>query len=107
MASKVETVKKYLEYQRENKIDELLALLTDDAVMSNPMRGPTTGKEAIGNSLRSRPGGSGFSPTFGEPSESGEQVKVTAALPPGAPIPSLTFTFSFSGDLISRVDMGM
>jgi hypothetical protein len=105
--SKIETVAKYLEYQEQSKIDDLLALLTDDAVMSNPMAGPVTGKAAIGDAIRNRPGAGMFTLDFGEPAEAGEQVRVSASLPPGAPIPSISFTFSFAGEKISRVDIGM
>ncbi len=102
---RTETALLFLECQREGRVEELLELLTEDAVLNNPMRGATTGREAIAEEAR---GGRGIlNPEVQEPFEAGDQVKVSAKLPPGAPIPSLTFTFSFRGNLISRIDIGM
>jgi|SRR3990170_4942169 len=106
MASKTEIAQKYLDNSRSN-VDVALGLITDDCVLSRPMGGAVSGKDAIGNALRNPMGGGGFSPQFEAPQEAGDQVKVKANLPPGAPVPSLTWTFSFEGDKIKRIDVGL
>ena len=88
-------------------IDGTLALLTDDVVLNRPMLGTATGKQGVAEAIRSRPTAvGGFAPSFEEPVEEGQQVKVKGNLPAGMPIPSLTWTFSFQGDKISRIDVG-
>lgn len=103
--SRIETVRRYLELQDSNKIDELLDLLSDDATMSYPMRGPARGKQEIGEALRSRPGI--FKPEYADAVESGEEVEVVGKLPAGSPIPAVTFCFGFDGELINRIEIRM
>jgi|SRR3989304_7327898 len=103
MATKLETVKAYLAALAAKDAVTALDLLTDDIVMSNPMRGPVSGKDALRQGIENPR----FSPSFGEPTEAGDQVKASASLPPGAPVSSITYTFSFSGEKISKIDVGM
>ncbi len=109
MTSKAELAKEYLTKSMANDIDGTLALLSDDVVLNRPMLGAVTGKQAVGDAMRNRPAGlGGFTPTFEEPVEEGEHVKVTGTLPPGSPFPisRLTWTFAYSGDKISKIDIG-
>ena len=109
VTSKAELAKQYLARSMANDIDGTLALLSDDVVLNRPMLGAVTGKQAVGDAMRSRPAGlGGFTPAFEEPVEDGETVRVKGNLPPGTPFPisSLTWTFAFSGDTISRIDIG-
>jgi hypothetical protein len=103
--SRMEVVRRYLELQDSNQIDELLQLLTDDAVMSYPMRGPANGKREIEEALKSRPGV--FKPEYADATEAGEGVEVVGKLPQGSPIPAVTFSFGFKGNLISRIEIRM
>jgi hypothetical protein len=78
-------------------------------VLNRGMLGSVTGKQAMGDAIRNRPPGmDNFAPAFEAPVEAGDQVRVKGNLPPGSPfpIPSLTWTFSFDGDKISRIDVG-
>jgi hypothetical protein len=109
VASRTELAKEYLAKSVANDIDGTLALLTDDVVLNRGMLGTATGKQAVGEAMRNRPAGmGGFAPTFEEPMEQGDQVKVKGNLPPGSPFPisSLTWTFDFQGDKISRIEIG-
>ena len=109
MATRVELAKEYLARSTAADIDGVLALLTDDVVLSRGMLGTVTGKDGVAEAIRSRPASmAAFAPTFEEPVEQGEQVSVRGNLPPGSPFPisSLTWTFSFAGDKISRIEVG-
>ncbi len=108
MASRTDLASDYLARSMANDIDGALELLTDDVVLSRPMLGEASGKQAVGDAMRSRPTAiGGMAPTFDAPVEQDDQVTVKGNLPPGLPIPSLTWTFSFDGDKISRVVVGM
>jgi hypothetical protein len=106
--TRAETAKEYLTKSMANDIDAVLALVTEDIVLNRGMMGTVTGKQALADSIRNRPAGMNLSPTFEEPVEAGEQIKVKGNLPPGSPFPisSLTWTFSFQDDKISRIDVG-
>lgn len=106
---RVALAQEYLEKSLANDVEGTLALLSDDVVLSRPMIGTVSGKEAVADAMRNRPAGMGnFSLTFAEPVETGEQVRVKGTLPPGSPfpIPSLTWTFSYADDKISRIEIG-
>lgn len=97
-------VKQYLEYQDSGRVDELVTLLADDAVLVYPM-GTSSGKAAVEAALRSRPGL--FKPDYGEVQFEGDRATVAGKLPPGMPISGLNLSFEFSGDLIRRIEITM
>lgn len=110
MASRTDLAQSYLASSMAGDVDAVLLIVTDDVVLDRPMLGPVTGKDALADAIRNRPPGIGsLTPTFEPPSETGEQVAVKGNLPPGSPFPisSLTWTFSFRDDLISRVAVGL
>jgi ketosteroid isomerase-like protein len=110
MPSKTEIAKDYLAKSMAGDADGVTALLTDGVVLSRGMLGTVTGKAAVADAIRSRPANiAGMTPNFEEPVEAGETVKVRGKLPPGTPFPidSLTWTFTFTGDVISRIEVGM
>jgi ketosteroid isomerase-like protein len=110
VASKSDLAKDYLAKSTANDVDGALALLTEDVVLSRGMMGTASGKQAVGDALRNRPAGMGnLTPAFEEPVEQGDQVRIKGNLPPGSPLPisSLTWTFSFQEDKISRIEVGM
>ncbi len=109
MATKIETAKDYLAKSIAADVDGVLALVTDDVVLNRGMMGTVTGKDAVAGAIRNRPVAAGaFAPAFDEPVEAGDVVTVKGNLPPGSPfpVPSLTWTFSFSGDKIAKVEIG-
>jgi hypothetical protein len=110
MADRSETAKRYLELSLAGDSDGVIALLTDGVVLNRPMLGAVTGKQAVAEAIRNRPMAAGaLAPAFEEPVASGDTVRVKGNLPPGAPfpIPSLTWTFTFDGDQIARIDIGL
>ncbi len=107
MASKVELAQQYMDYQRDQKIDDMLTMLADDVVMSNPMMGTVTGKEALAQQMRDRPmgGGGGMNITWSEPEEEGDSVKILGA---GAPFGTIKIVLSFNdADKITKIDAGL
>jgi len=107
MASRVELARQYMDYQRERKIDEMVAMLADDVVMSNPMTGTTTGKAAVEQQVRNRPmgGGGGMQLTWSEPEEEGDSVKILGS---GSPFGTIKVVLSFSqDDRITKIEAGL
>jgi hypothetical protein len=109
VAENAAVAQEYLDKSMAGDVEGVLALVTDDVVLNRGMMGSASGKEAVAEAIRSRPiAAAGLAPTFESPVESGEQIKIKGNLPPGSPFPisSLTWTFSFAGDKISRIDVG-
>jgi hypothetical protein len=108
VSSKSELAKEYLDKSMANDIDAVMELVTDDVVLNRGMLGTVTGKPAMAEAMRNRPVGmmAGMTPAFNAPVEKGETVEVKGDLPPGLPVSSLTWTFTFSDDKISRIDIG-
>lgn len=110
MASKIELAKQYMEYQQEQKIDELLAMLADDVTMSNPMTGTINGKDALAEQIKNRPmGGGANSPmgniTWHNPEEDGDDVKVLGT---GSSFGTLKIVIGFDdGDKINKIEAGL
>ena len=109
MANRAAVAREYLARSMASDVQGVLALVTDDVVLNRPMLGAVTGKDAVADAIRNRPMAvAGLAPAFEEPVETGDQVVIKGNLPPGSlfPIPSLTWTFSFRDDKISRIDVG-
>lgn len=109
MASRVELAKQYMDYQREQKLDEMLAMLADDVVMSNPMMGTITGKAALEQQMRNRPmggGGGGMGNiSWSDPEEEGDSAKIVGTGSPFGPI-KIVLTFN-ADDKINRIEAGL
>ncbi|MBI2760563.1 MAG: nuclear transport factor 2 family protein [Chloroflexi bacterium] len=109
MADKAAVAREYLEKSMAGDVDGVLALVTDDIVLNRGMMGAVSGKDGVAEAIRGRPmAAAGIAPTFESPVEAGEQIKIKGNLPPGSPFPisSLTWTFSFANDKISRIEIG-
>ena len=110
MATRIELTKQYMEYQRDQKIDELLKMLADDVTMSNPMTGTIIGKDALAEQIKNRPmGGGGNSPmgniTWSDPEAEGDDVKVLGT---GSPMGTIKILLSFNDDdLVNKIGMGL
>ncbi len=108
MASRVELAKQYMDYQREQKLDEMLVMLAEDVVMSNPMMGTISGKEALEQQMRNRPMGGGGAMgniTWSDPEEEGESVKILGTGSPFGPI-KVVLTFN-PEDKINKIEAGL
>ncbi len=113
MASRAEFGKQWIEAQQSRDADKIKALgelINEDAVWTTP-RGEISGKAAILERLQTPPqgpGGGGMMSQikWGEPSESGDGLKIVGDLPPDLPIPlkglELDFTFDAS-DKVSKI----
>ncbi|KAA0221567.1 MAG: nuclear transport factor 2 family protein [Chloroflexi bacterium CFX7] len=106
MADRIALARQYMEAQAAGKIDEAVALLADDVVMSNPMTGTTTGKAAAEAGMRNRPAGAGAGNiTWREPVESDGVVKIVGD---GSPFGPIRILVSFNdSDQISKVEAGL
>ncbi|OGO50787.1 MAG: hypothetical protein A2148_03660 [Chloroflexi bacterium RBG_16_68_14] len=108
MASRVDLAKQYMDYQQERKLDEMLAMLADDVVMSNPMMGTITGKGALEQQMRNRPmgGGGGMGNiTWSDPEEEGDSVKIVGT---GSPFGPIKIVLAFNADdMINRIEAGL
>ena len=110
MASRVDLAKQYMDYQREQKMDDLLAMLADDVTMSNPMTGTVTGKEALAQQMQNRPmGGGGGGPmgniTWSDPAEDGDNVKIIGK---GSPFGDIKIVLGFNADdQITKIEAGL
>ena len=59
MASRIDLAKQYMDYQREQKMDEMMDMMADDIEMTNPMTGTVKGKDALKQQMQNRPAGGG------------------------------------------------
>jgi hypothetical protein len=106
MADKKELARQYMELQRDNKIDESMAMLSDDVVATNPMTGTQTGKAAVEAGIRNRPQGGGAGDiTWSEPAEEGGDIKIVGT---GSPFGPIRILLGFDGsDKINKIDIGL
>ncbi len=110
MATRIELTKQYMDYLRDQKIDELLEMMADDVTMSNPMTGTINGKDALAEQIKNIPiGGGGNSPmgdiTWKDPETEGDDVKVLGT---GSPMGTLKIQLGFNDDdLVNKIGMGL
>ncbi len=110
VATRIELTKRYMDHLRDQKIDELLEMLADDVMMSNPMTGTINGKDALAEQIKNRPmGGGGNSPmgniTWSDPEAAGDDIQVLGT---GGPMGTLKILISFNDDdQINKIGMGL
>lgn len=106
MADRIEIARKYLQAQRDGRVEEAVSYLADDVVLVNPMTGTVTGKAAAEQSLRNRPAtGAGFTITWREPELVDGNVKIVGD---GSPFGPIRILISFNDqDQITKVDVGL
>ncbi len=105
-ATRTDLARRYLDYQRENKLDDLLALVADDVSLTLPMAGTTSGKPAVEKQLRSRPAGERLSKLeWAEPAEDGDTVTLVGT---GGQFGAIRLMLTFnSDDKVSKVEVGL
>jgi hypothetical protein len=106
MADRKQLARQYMELQRDNKIDEAVAMLSDDVVATNPMTGTSTGKAAVEQGIRNRPAGAGgMNIEWSEPVEEGDKVKIVGT---GSPFGPIRILVGFNDeDKINNIDIGL
>jgi hypothetical protein len=107
MSERLELARGYLAAQRDGRVEEALAFLAPDVVLSNPMTGVISGKDAAEQFLRNRavaPGMAG-SITWREPVAEDGDVKVVGD---GSPFGPIRILVCFNdADQITKVDIGL
>ncbi len=106
MATKTEVAKQYVDFQEARDFDGLASLLADDVELNTPRSGNVSGKEAVEQRLRNRPGG-GDAPqlTWSDPEEDGEDVKISAT---GGPFGTLSLVLSFNdNEQITKINIAI
>ena len=109
MPTRLELAKQFMDYQRDQKTDDLVAMLADDVTMSNPMTGTISGKDALAEQMKNRPMGGGNGPmgniTWSDPEAEGDDVKVLGT---GSPMGTLKILFGFNDDdQVNKIEMGL
>jgi hypothetical protein len=103
--SRADLARQYLGFQRENKLDELLALMADDVSLTLPMARVTSGKPAVEQQLRSRPAGGGANVEWLDPEEEGDTVTLVGT---GGRFGAIRLQFTFNPEnKISKVEVSL
>lgn len=88
-SANVEAVRRYLRYEREGRIDEIMRMVSEDIALDTPATGPVVGKEDVGNLLRFRygvrrraieTGAPMHEISWGQPEETGDTVQIVASV---------------------------
>ncbi|MEX2245427.1 MAG: nuclear transport factor 2 family protein [Dehalococcoidia bacterium] len=106
MATRIDLFRDFMTLQTEGKLDDAVAMLAGDVVLTDPMTGTATGKAAVEAAMRSRPpGASDMNLTWSEPEMEGDTVKLIGT---GSPFGPVIVVVGFdSADRISRIDIGL
>lgn len=110
MATRIELAQQYMDYQRDKKTDELVAMLADDVTMSSPMSGTISGKDALAEQIKNLPmSGGGDGPmgniTWADPEAEGDDVKVLGS---GSPMGTLKILLGFNDDdQVNKIELGL
>jgi hypothetical protein len=105
MSDRMTAVEAYRDAIVKGDDDSIAGYLTDGVVVETNF-GRAEGAQAV-LALLHEPRTAGLlaaGPHWTEPAESGDTVTVTAQLPATAPFSGVEFTFTFTGDKISRVE---
>ena len=105
MASRIEIAQEYMRLLGGDSGDQMLAMLADDVVMTNPMTGTTNGKAAMQAQMTNRPAAGGMNITWGAPEAAGDAVKIVGT---GSPFGPVQVVLGFNdAELINRIDIGL
>ncbi len=105
MPSRIDLFREFMTHQTEGRLDDAIAMLADDVVMTEPMTGTNTGKAAVAAVMRNRPpGGGDTGMTWSEPVEVGDSVRLVGA---GGPFPIIVIVSFDATDEINEIDIGV
>jgi hypothetical protein len=105
MPSRIDLFNTFMTQQVEGRLDDAIAMLADDVVMSEPMTGTSAGKAAVEKVMRGRPPGGGDTGlTWSEPSMEGDTVTVLGS---GGPFPVKVVVGFDGADKINKIDIGL
>jgi hypothetical protein len=104
VADRIELFRAFMTHQTEGRLDDAIAMLADDVVMTEPMTGTSTGKAAVAAVMRNRPpGGGDMGLTWSDPEMDGDTVKLVGA---GGPFPIVVQVTFGATDRITLIDIG-
>jgi hypothetical protein len=106
VANRTDLFTRFMTLQFGGKLDDAIAMLADDVVLTDPMTGTATGKDAVAAVMRSRPpGASDMQLTWSAPETNGDTVKIIGS---GSPFGPLNVVVRFDGaDRINKIDIGL
>ena len=105
MPSRIDLFTTFMTHQFEGHLDDAIAMLADDVVLTDPMTGAATGKAAVEAAMRGRPpGASDMNLTWSEPEIDGDTVKLVGS---GGPFPITVAVRFDAADRINKIDIGL
>jgi hypothetical protein len=105
MASKSDLAKQFMSLTEAGKTDDVVAMLAEDVVASNPMTGTQTGKAAVEAGIRSQPAGNAMGIVWGDPTVDGDVATIVGT---GSPFGPIKLVVGFNGsDQINKIDIGL
>jgi hypothetical protein len=105
MSDRIELFNRFMTHQFEGRLDDAIAMLADDVVLTDPITGTATGKPAVEAAMRSRPpGASDAGLTWSEPVVDGDAVTLTGS---GGPFPLKVVVAFDEADRIKTIDIGL
>ncbi len=106
MSTRIDIAVQYMQLLGSDNTDEILAMLADDVVMTNPMTGTTTGKAALQAQMANRPAaGGGMGISWGAPEADGDGIKIVGT---GSPFGPVKVALGFNdADQINRIDIAL
>ena len=80
MATKAQVAREYLDKSMAGDVDGVMALVTDDVVLSRGPMGTVTGKDGVADAIRNRPmAAASLAPTFEDAVEAGDQLMLPSS----------------------------
>jgi hypothetical protein len=102
--SRSDLVRAYLSFTRKRDVDGILGLMAEDVELVVPVIGTVSGKPAVEQVLRARPGAAGGDLIWAEPVTEGDTVSIVGAGGPFGPL-RLRLTFN-TDDKLARIELG-
>jgi hypothetical protein len=103
-ASRSDLAKKYLKFQAKRDVDGALTMMSPEVELIVPVVGTVSGRDAVEQLLRARPGAGGGDLVWADPIVDGDTVTITGVGGPFGPV-RLKLSFN-SSDLLARIELG-